>query len=137
MEKIFLDPTRIYVSSCLAAIESGGVKGLAHITGGGLIENVPRILPNGLGAKLDSTKWPISPVFKWISKKGNILPEEMLKTFNCSLGMIIIADRNKVSSLKKILITQGESVFEVGQIVNSSSPSPTIEFQNLWAPWEK
>ena len=87
-----LTPTRIYVKSCLAAIrETKAVKGLAHITGGGFPDNIPRVLPKGLGARIDLSRVPVKPVFKWLADEGGIAQEEMLRTFNCGIGMIVIA----------------------------------------------
>ena len=87
-----LTPTRIYVKSCLAAIrETKAVKGLAHITGGGFPDNIPRVLPDGLGARIDLATVPVLPVFKWLAGEGGIAQNEMLRTFNCGIGMIVIA----------------------------------------------
>ena len=87
-----LTPTRIYVKSCLAAIrETKAVKGLAHITGGGFPDNIPRVLPKGLGARIDLGAVPVLPVFKWLAREGGIAQSEMLRTFNCGIGMIVIA----------------------------------------------
>ena len=115
-----LDPTRIYVNSCRAAIEAGGVKALAHITGGGLLENIPRILPKGLGANLYSEKWKLPAIFSWISKTGVISPSEMARTFNCGIGMVIITSPNQVQDLQNILHKNGELVFQIGKVVELS-----------------
>src|SRR5262249_12844502 len=86
-----LTPTRIYVRSCLAAIrETGAVKALAHITGGGFPDNIPRVLPKGLGVRLDLARVPLLPVFKWLAAVGAIAQSEMLRTFNCGIGMIAV-----------------------------------------------
>ncbi len=87
-----LTPTRIYVKSCLAAIRNTStVKGLAHITGGGFPDNIPRVLPKGLGARIDLSRISVPPVFKWLADEGGIAQAEMLRTFNCGVGMIVIA----------------------------------------------
>src|SRR5512139_2046904 len=87
-----LAPTRIYVKSCLAAIRgTRAVKGLAHITGGGFPDNIPRVLPESLGARIDLARVPVPPVFKWLAREGGIAQNEMLRTFNCGVGMIVIA----------------------------------------------
>ncbi len=84
-----LTPTRIYVKSCLAAIrQTKAVKGLAHLTGGGFPDNIPRVLPKGLGARIDLTRVPVLPVFKWLADEGGVAQDEMLRTFNCGIGMI-------------------------------------------------
>jgi phosphoribosylformylglycinamidine cyclo-ligase len=95
-----LTPTRLYVKSCLAAIrQTKAVKALCHITGGGYPDNIPRVLPDGLGARIDLTAIPVLPIFKWLARTGDIAPNEMLRTFNCGIGMIAVvaaADRDKV-----------------------------------------
>ncbi len=86
-----LTPTRIYVRSCLAALrETGGVKALAHITGGGFPDNIPRVLPKALGVALDLARVPVPPVFRWLAATGNVAEPEMLRTFNCGIGMIAV-----------------------------------------------
>ena len=89
-----LTPTRIYVKSCLAALrETKALKALAHITGGGFTDNIPRVLPQSLGARIDLARVPVTPVFKWLASEGDIAQDEMLRTFNCGVGMIAIAAR--------------------------------------------
>jgi hypothetical protein len=86
-----LDPTRIYVKSLLSAIrETGAIKALAHITGGGFPENLPRVLPEGLAAEIDLGAMTVPPVFSWLARTGGVAPEEMLRTFNCGVGMIAV-----------------------------------------------
>jgi len=131
----FLKPTRIYVNSCLTAIKEGGVHALAHVTGGGLIENIPRILPKNLGVCLDCNSWSVSSLFTWLSNIGNISPEEMFKTFNCGLGMIIVADHTKSLHLKKVLEECGESIFEIGSVKKIPVGSPQVELENIDSPW--
>src|SRR5437764_10643195 len=95
-----LVPTRIYVRSCLAAIrETRGVKALAHITGGGFTENIPRVLPERLAARIALDRVPMLPVFKWLAKTGGIAEPEMLRTFNCGIGMIVVANPEKVDAV--------------------------------------
>lgn len=115
-----LTPTKIYVKACLPLIKRGLVKGMAHITGGGLIENLPRSLPNGLGAKI--TNHPNLPqVFKWIQEKSGLGDEELLRTFNCGVGMVLIVKSGDVQEAKDLLLSSGEGeVFELGQVVPSS-----------------
>ena len=111
-----LSPTRIYVKSCLAAIKQGGVKALAHITGGGLLENIPRVLPEGLAAKL-IPGWARPPVFDWLQKEGNIESREMLRTFNCGIGMILVVEPDRAEAVKQTLEANGETVFRIGEMV--------------------
>ncbi|QBF32110.1 phosphoribosylformylglycinamidine cyclo-ligase [Thalassococcus sp. S3] len=111
-----LAPTRLYVRSALAAIGKGGVHGLAHITGGGLTENLPRVLPQGLGAEVDLSSWNMPPVFAWMAETGGMEPSEMLKTFNCGVGMVLVCDPQAAGAIAEVLAAQGETVFEIGQV---------------------
>jgi phosphoribosylformylglycinamidine cyclo-ligase len=112
-----LAPTRIYVKPALAAIKSGGVKGLAHITGGGLIENIPRVLPKTLAVKIDANAWEMPPVFTWLKQAGNIMDAEMWRTFNCGIGMVMIVDKTRATKIAAQLKKSGEKVFVIGEIV--------------------
>jgi len=111
-----LTPTRIYVKSCLAAIKAGGVKALAHITGGGLIENVPRVLPDDAVAEIDAKAWPLPPVFAWLKREANIEAQELARTFNCGLGMVAVVAADKAEAAAAILRQHGETVWTVGHI---------------------
>lgn len=111
-----LTPTRLYVLSVLAAIRAGGVHGAAHITGGGLTENLPRILPEGLGADVDLDSWKMPPVFGWLAEAGNIAQDEMLKTFNSGIGMVLVVDAAAADALTELLTAQGETVSRIGQV---------------------
>ncbi len=130
-----LDPTRIYVKSCLAAIKSGGVKALAHITGGGLIENIPRILPQGLGADLYAETWDLPAIFSWLAKIGNITPIEMARTFNCGIGMVVIAAPDQALNLQNILHKNGEIVTPIGQVVERSKDDGVV-IHNIEDAWK-
>ncbi len=115
-----LTPTRIYVKSCLAAIRAAkAVKGLAHITGGGFPDNIPRVLPKGLGVRIDLGKVPVKPVFKWLAREGSIAQNEMLRTFNCGIGMIVIAAPKDAAAVSEALSKAGESVVTIGQVVRA------------------
>jgi phosphoribosylformylglycinamidine cyclo-ligase len=112
-----MEPTRIYVKPLLQAIRAtGAIKGLAHITGGGLPGNVPRCLPDGLRARLDAKRWKAPPVFGWLAKAGNVPTDDMLRTFNCGLGMIVVTAAADAAKVAKALSDAGESVHEVGLI---------------------
>ena len=113
---VLLQPTRIYVKSVLAATRAGHVKGLAHITGGGLLENIPRVLPKNLGVRLDARAWDVPDIFKWLARSGNVDALEMARTFNCGIGMIVIAGPKHAASVAKILTKHGERVFRIGQV---------------------
>jgi phosphoribosylformylglycinamidine cyclo-ligase len=117
-----LTPTRLYVKSCLAAIRgTKAVKALCHVTGGGFPDNIPRVLPDGMGAQIDLGKIPVPPVFKWLAREGGVAQNEMLRTFNCGIGMIAVAaaaDANVVTAAFK---QAGENVVTIGAITASGS----------------
>ncbi len=113
-----LTPTRIYVRSCLRAIrETGGVRGLVHITGGGFIDNIPRVLPEGVGVRLDLGAIDPPPVFRWLAKEGGVAEREMLRTFNCGIGMALIVDREAVPAAVAILQGEGENPRLIGETI--------------------
>jgi phosphoribosylformylglycinamidine cyclo-ligase len=112
-----LEPTRIYVRPMLAAMNAVRVKGIAHITGGGLVENIPRILPAKLSARLERTSWPRPPIFDWLQRQGNIDDAEMHRTFNCGIGMVAVVSPKDAKAAIEALGAQGAQVFEVGSIV--------------------
>ena len=114
-----LMPTRIYVRSLMAALRHGGVKGLAHITGGGLTENVPRVLPNGMGASIDLTAWRMPPVVEWLARSGGLAQAEILKTFNAGIGMVVVADPVEAGRLRDLLAGEGEKVVTLGQVTET------------------
>ena len=116
-----LTPTRIYVKSCLAAIrETKAVKGLAHITGGGFPDNIPRVLPKGLGARIDLARVPVLPVFKWLASEGNIAQNEMLRTFNCGIGMIVIAAPKDAAAVAQAFTRRGRTAVTIGSVVRAA-----------------
>jgi phosphoribosylformylglycinamidine cyclo-ligase len=112
-----LTPTRLYVKQALAAIRAGGVHGLAHITGGGLTENPPRVLPEGLACEIDLGAWQLPPVFRWLGQTANMSETELLKTFNCGVGMILVVAEDRADDLTELLQTEGETVTRLGRIV--------------------
>jgi phosphoribosylformylglycinamidine cyclo-ligase len=111
-----LAPTRLYVRAALDAIAAGGVHGLAHITGGGLTENLPRVLPEGLGARVDLNAWSPPPVFAWMAEIGGIAEVEMLKTFNCGIGMIVVCAPDAADAVRAALEAAGESPVTLGAV---------------------
>jgi len=111
-----LTPTRLYVKQALAAVQAGGVHALAHITGGGLTENLPRVLPDDLGADIDLGAWQLPPVFKWLQAAGGMTEAEMLKTFNCGIGMILVVKPDHVKDLVTLLAVEGETVSKLGTV---------------------
>jgi|TARA_B110000305_G_scaffold124274_1_gene139153 phosphoribosylformylglycinamidine cyclo-ligase len=113
---LLIEPTRIYVRPILEAIKTGTIKGLAHITGGGITENVPRILPEDLVAVIDVHSWPRSDLFTWLQENGNVDEDEMLRVFNCGIGMVVVCAPEHADTLRQILESAGETVFRIGSI---------------------
>lgn len=111
-----LTPTRLYVKPALAAIRAGGVRGLAHITGGGLTENLPRILPEGMGAAVDLDSWELPGVFGWLAEAGGLSQDEMLKTFNAGIGMVLAVAPERAEALAEVLAEAGETVLRIGHV---------------------
>ena len=111
-----LEPTRIYVKPVLKLLESVQVKGLAHITGGGVVGNVPRMLPKNVVAKINKAAWPRPEVFKWLQQTGNVAEDEMWRVFNCGIGMVLVVSRDKLQMAKMLLEREGELAFEIGAI---------------------
>jgi len=118
-----LAPTRLYVRPALAAIGAGGIHALAHITGGGLTENLPRVLPDGLGAQIDLNSWRSPPVFSWLGESGGLSEAEMLKTFNAGIGMVLVADVASAGRLLERLEEAGETVHAIGEVVAGTGVS--------------
>lgn len=114
-----LTPTRLYVQPALAAIRAGGVHALAHITGGGLTENLPRVLPDALGAQIDLNTWELPPVFRWMAETGGMAEAELLKTFNCGLGMILAVEAERAETLTDTLTELGETVSRIGVVTDT------------------
>ena len=114
--KALLVPTRLYVKPALAAVRSGGVHALAHITGGGLTENLPRVLPEGLGADINLSAWALPPVFRWLAGTAGMAEAELLKTFNCGVGMIAVVAPDQAEALTALLSGLGETVVPLGHV---------------------
>ena len=112
-----LTPTRLYVRQVLAAVRAGGVHGLAHITGGGLTENPPRVIPEGLACAIDLGAWTLPPVFRWLALTAGMSEPELLKTFNCGIGMILVVAADRAHALTALLHDAGETVVPIGQVV--------------------
>ncbi|WP_299145590.1 phosphoribosylformylglycinamidine cyclo-ligase [uncultured Tateyamaria sp.] len=118
-----LTPTRLYVKAALAAIAAGGVHGFAHITGGGLTENLPRVLPDGLGVTVDLRSWSLPPVFRWLAAQGGMAEAEMLKTFNAGIGMVVVVSEDTVADVTAALEQEGQHVSRIGQVVTGQGVS--------------
>ncbi|MEM8699450.1 MAG: phosphoribosylformylglycinamidine cyclo-ligase [Pseudomonadota bacterium] len=115
--RLCLRPTKIYVGPALTALRTGAVHGLAHITGGGLIENVPRMLPDGLAAEINLNTWRVGTFYRWLIGVSGIRQEEALRTFNCGIGMVAAVDRDQVNALARLMAENGETVIRIGEVV--------------------
>lgn len=140
--KALLEPTRIYVKSCLSALRApghqnnqSGIRAFAHITGGGLTENIPRILPAGTGVHLEAGSWPVPPVFSWLSTAGGVSRDEMVRTFNCGVGMIVIAEPSHADRLLDMFAAEGETVSRIGHVTDCSDGSRQVAIENLEGEW--
>jgi len=122
-----LTPTRIYVKACIAAIrETNAVKAMAHITGGGFPDNIPRILPKGLGARIDLARIAVPPVFQWLARAGTIAQSEMLRTFNCGIGMIVIIAPKNVAAVTRAFERSGETVVTLGKVITETGDQRVV-----------
>jgi len=121
-----LEPTRIYVPSVLALLGSLPVKAIAHITGGGLSENIPRVLPAGTDARLDVSSWPCPEVFRWLRERANLDEHELRRTFNCGIGMIVCVAGEHTEAAANILREQGERCWRIGRIEKSDTDAPRV-----------
>lgn len=126
-----LEPTRIYVKPCLAALRSGGVHGLAHITGGGLVENVPRVLPPQLSAEIDARAWELPPLFRFLAEAGRLETAELARVFNCGIGMVAIGE----DGIGGILERAGETVHPIGRIVAAAEGGPRVRLKGSESAW--
>ena len=123
-----LTPTRLYVRSCLAAIRgTKAVKALAHITGGGFVDNIPRVLPRGFSVAMELDRVPVLPVFKWLAASGDLSEQEMLRTFNCGIGMIAVLEPHAVDAASDLFRANGETVMRLGEVV-AGSGDPRVDF---------
>src|SRR6478672_6743532 len=125
-----LEPTRIYVKSCLAALRATkAVKALAHITGGGFPDNIPRVLPQGLGVVIDLARVPVPPVFRWLADAGQVAEPEMLRTFNCGIGMMAVAAPEDADAVSRALVRGGEQVVAIGEVVAAASETARVAYR--------
>ena len=122
-----LEPTRIYVKPVLDVMARVAIKGLAHITGGGLTENIPRILPAGLAAKLESARWPRPSIFQWLQRQGGIDEAEMVRTFNCGIGMAVVVARADAKAAVDAFNARGVEAFEIGTIAERAAGAPPAQ----------
>ena len=116
LREAILAPTRLYVKPILAALKQFTIKGMAHITGGGITENVPRILPDNTVANINSDSWSLPKLFQWLQQAGQVQMQEMYRTFNCGIGMVIIVDAKEATTIQHFLQQQGETVYQIGTV---------------------
>ncbi|KAJ2836292.1 hypothetical protein FBU31_001404 [Coemansia sp. 'formosensis'] len=130
-----LTPTRIYVKPLLPLVRGRLVKGMAHITGGGFTDNVPRVLPPHVGAELDAAAWPLPPVFRWVASAGGVAPAEMARTFNCGLGMVLVVARENADAVVAALADAGEAAYVVGHLTAYGGEGERVTVKNTdgWA----
>ena len=120
-----LAPTRLYVKQALAAVRAGGVHALAHITGGGLTENLPRVLPDDMGATIDLSSWELPAVFRWLAETANMEEKELLKTFNSGIGMIVVVAADRADDIAALLTAEGEAVTRIGTVTDQAGVAYT------------
>ena len=116
LREAIIAPTRLYVKPILAALEKFTIKGMAHITGGGITENVPRVLPENTVAQIDAKAWELPKLFQWLQKAGNVEIQEMYRTFNCGIGMVVISAKEDADAVQVFLSEQGETVYRLGAV---------------------
>jgi len=129
-----LTPTRIYVAACLAAARAGHLKALAHITGGGLVDNIPRVLPPGLGAELDAALWPLPPVFAWLAEGARVAPAELVRGFNCGIGMVAVVAAERAEAARAALGGL-EQARPIGRIVARQAKAPGCLIRGMEEAW--
>ncbi len=132
-----LAPSRIYVRAALAAHRAGRIGGLAHVTGGGIVDNLARTLPAGLAAELDARAWPLPDVFAWLMEAAGAAPAEMSRTFNCGLGMIAVARPADAVEAERIFAAAGETTFRIGVIAARTPGLPPVTIDGTESAWPR
>lgn len=138
-----LTPTRLYVKPLLAALKikndegTPAIKGMAHITGGGFVENVPRVLPDGFAAQIDANSWDLPPVFHWLAELGGLSHMDLATTLNCGIGMIVICNPDHADAITTVLRDAGETVHTIGQVFEQGDQPRQIQLDNLESAWGK
>jgi len=137
-----LQPTRIYVKPLLGALrlaglKAGGIKAMAHITGGGIVDNLPRVLPKAARAEIDAAGWPFPPVFQWLRRTGNVADHEMLRTFNCGIGMALVVAEADVAQVTASLTGAGETAHRIGHVLPRSGDAAPVNVIGIDKAWGK
>ena len=135
LAEALLVPTRLYVRACRAGLKAGGVKAYAHITGGGLVDNIPRVLPDALAAELDARRWELPAVLRWLAETARIARPEMARTFNCGIGMIAVVAPEAAARATAALEAAGERVFAIGRIVKRPPGNEGTTLLNMESAW--
>ncbi|MEX2642268.1 MAG: phosphoribosylformylglycinamidine cyclo-ligase [Acetobacterales bacterium] len=133
--RALLTPTRIYVASVLPEVRAGRIKGLAHITGGGLVENLPRILPDTVAAEIDAAAWPLPPVFRWLKRAAALDDRELARTFNCGVGMVVVVGAENAERTAGALRAGGETVLPLGSLVPPPGEGRAIAISGTDQNW--
>ena len=128
---LLLEPTRIYVKPMLALIRTGVVNAMSHITGGGLLENIPRVLPNDTKAVIDTNSWQLPALFQWLQSGGNVEPREMYRTLNCGVGMVIVVPAEQKEKALSLLAEAGETAWEIGHIAKAQDGEEQVTLAGL------
>ncbi len=127
---VLLKPTKIYVKSLLLLLDQVPVHALAHITGGGITENLPRVLPEGISAQINLAAWEFPPIFQWLQQQGNVSQTDILTTFNCGVGMIVVVPAEHENAALRYLENSGETAFPLGELVESVG-KPQVIYQQM------
>jgi phosphoribosylformylglycinamidine cyclo-ligase len=128
LSDVVMEPTRLYVKSMLSALAAHreAIKGMAHITGGGLLENIPRVLPKNTTARIQRDAWEMPALFKWLQENGGVADEEMWRVFNCGIGMVVVVPAAQADAVAAHLSEQGETVYRLGEIVERVADQPQV-----------
>jgi len=135
LAEALLVPTRLYVKSCLAAAAAGGVRALAHITGGGLVENIPRVIPSDVSVEIDARAWTLPAVFRWLAETAGFSRGELARVFNCGLGMVAVVEPGRADAITRVLTEGGETVYRVGRVVPRPKGGPGTLLLNTETAW--
>ena len=125
--KKLLAPTQLYIKPILSLIENTTVHGMAHITGGGIMENISRVIPEGLAIEVEQNSWERLPVFDWLQEQGNIDDVEMLRTFNCGIGMVMVVDQADIDTVTSHFADHGLNAWNIGQVIEKTDQDVVLK----------